>query len=47
MGCKETLLALELKPAADAAPPADVEKQREKLRELKELATQSDSETAA
>jgi hypothetical protein len=48
MGCSETLLALELKPDAAAKSP-DVEQQREKLRELKELAAQNESgaETSA
>lgn len=38
MGCSETLLALELKPAGDAAA-----EQRERLQALKELASENES----
>ncbi len=42
MGCSETLLALEIKPDAAAQAP-DAEQQREKLRELKELAAENEN----
>ena len=48
MGCKETLLALELESDA-AAQSAAVEQQREQLKELTKLAAQNESgaETSA